>query len=42
MTPRELQKFREMQRLRRENREMEIMLYGLLFLLTVVAVLIPY
>ena len=42
MTPRELAKFREMQRLRRENREMEIMLYGLLFLLTVVAVLIPY
>ena len=42
MTPRELQKFREMQRLRRENREMEIMLYGLRFLLTVIAVLIPY
>lgn len=42
MTPRELQRYKEMQRLRRENREMEIMLYGLLFLLTVVAVLIPY
>ena len=42
MTPRELKRFREMQELRRENREMEVMMYWLMGLLMLVAVLMPY